>query len=164
MAKSSEYMRRYRASKAGNASSASAEENNRRMAGDAMNALRDMHTDAYRLLGSDRDVSNARDAIEDVMWYSRTGRADIDFEGGIGALTPEQQKTFIRGLAEKSRSRDDNVKKAKQLLKKIKPNAGSKAEPKKRTQTEEQRRISETVNREYQADRTAERVRRRYGR
>lgn len=128
-----------------------------------MNALQDMHTDAYRLLETERQVANAREAIEDVMWYSRTGRADIDFEGAIGALNKQQQQTFIQGLSENTRSRDDNVKKAKQLIRKIKPDAGTKENQQRREQTAEQKRISESVNREYQAARTAENVRRRYG-
>lgn len=140
-----------------------AEQNNRRMAGNAMNALRDMHTDAYRLLDTDRQVTNAREALEDVMWYSQTGRADIDFEGAIGALNKQQQQTFIRGLSEKTRSRDDNVKKAKSLIRKIKPNAGEKRET-RREMTDEQRKIADSVRREYQAARTAENVARRYGR
>lgn len=134
-----------------------AAENNRRMAGNAMNALQDMHTEAYRLLATDKEVSNARDALEDVMWYSRTGRADIDFEGGIGALTKEQQRAFVEGLAEKTRSRDDNVKKAKQLLRKIKPDAGEAERQEERPRTAEQEA-------EYRADIFAEQMRRRYGR
>lgn len=140
-----------------------APENNRRMAGNAMNALQDMHTDAYRLLETERQVANAREAIEDVMWYSRTGRADIDFEGAIGALNKKQQQTFIQGLSEKTRSRDDNVKKAKQLIRKIKPDAGEKRETRSEM-TEEQKKIADSVRREYQAARTAENVARRYGR
>lgn len=159
MAKSSGAMRRSSAMGAGG----KATENNRRMAGNAMNALQDMHTDAYRLLETEREVSNAREAIEDVMWYSRTGRADIDFEGAIGALNKQQQQTFIRGLSEKTRSRDDNVKKAKSLIRKIKPNAGEKRET-RREMTEEQRKIADAVRREYQSAQTAESVARRYGR
>lgn len=154
MAKSSGAMRR---------SGGNAAENNRRMAGNAMNALQDMHTDAYRLLETERQVANAREAIQDVMWYSRTGRADIDFEGAIGALNKQQQQTFIQGLSEKTRSRDDNVKKAKQLIRKIKPDAGEKRETRSKM-TDEQKKIADSVRREYQAARTAENVARRYGR
>lgn len=152
-----------RGSSSGKNSGQLASENNRRMAGNAMNNLLDMHTAAYRLLDTDNQVSNARDALEDVMWYSRTGRADLDFEGAIGALTTGQQETFIKGLAERSRSRDDNVKKAKQLIRKIKPDAGTTQRQKAKEQTEEQRRIADSVSREYQAARTAEQVKRRYG-
>lgn len=137
--------------------------NNMRMAYNARNVIQDMHTDAYRLLSNADDVSNAREAIEDVAWYINTGRAPLSFEGAIGAMTKEQQKQFVEGLAEDTRSRDGNVAKAKQLIKKIKPNAGEAEIPSARALTDEQKRISEAVARDYQADRTAESMARKYG-
>lgn len=150
-------------SKAGGDGS-NASQNNLRNAGKAPDAILDMISDIGSTFKGDATAAgNAVEALQDIMSYVRTGRSDIDFDGAIGSMTKEQQAEFMRGMSGDLRSADDNVKKAKQVLKKIKPNAGEVKRQEQKPKTAEQKRIAEAVARENQADRLARQVEQRYG-
>lgn len=59
---------------------------------------------------------NARDALNDMYWYSRTGRGNMTYDSDIVNLTDDQAMTLLNRLGKAMRSRDKNISLAKRAL------------------------------------------------
>lgn len=67
-------------------------------------------------LETEREIRNARDALDDVFWYHRTGRGNTRFDSDFVNMTEKQSMDFLRKLGERTRSRDKNVSVAKRMM------------------------------------------------